>query len=145
MLAAGKVSLLYLVFGVMSAFLVSVSSFRLRLIEEKSELLHLSFGFYRHFVKRYLQNFFSSIRLLLEYVFAKEVPHPVIYKLEIPAESQFNPALLMASVNMTTGLFCIGTKDHEILVHALDEKYFKKFDLRKTCKSLNNVNDDNLV
>lgn len=145
MLAAGKVSWLYVFFGILASGLVSISSFRLKLIEEKSELLHLSFGFYRHFLKIFLKGFFSAIKLVIKLAVAKEPSHPLVYSVKFDSESGLNPALLMASFNMTTGLFCIGAKEGEIFVHAIDAEHFKKFDLQKTCKSLSNVNDDNLV
>ncbi len=145
MVAASKVSWLYIFFGVLASGLVSVSSFRLKLIEEKSELLHLSFGFYRHFSRIFFQSFFSSMNLIINLALTREPSHPLVYTIKFDPENTFNPALLMASFNMTCGLFCIGAKDGEILVHAIDEAHFKKFDLKKTCKSLNNVNDDNLV
>lgn len=145
MVAAGKVSWLYVFFGILASALVSISSFRLRLVEEKSELLHLSFGFYRHFFKIYFQGFVTAIKLVVNLALAKEPKHPLLYSVKVDPEHCFNPALLMASYNMTVGLFCLGIRDGEIFVHAIDEAHFKKFDLHKICKSLNNVNDDNLV
>ncbi len=145
MIASSKVSWLYVFFGILASLLVSISSFRIKLVEKKSELLHLSFGFYRHFVKIFIKGFLPSLKLVIKMALSKEAPNPLIYSVKIDEESQINPALLMASFNMTTGLFCIGAKEDEILVHAIDEKHFQKFDMKKICKSLKNINDDNLV
>jgi len=145
MISAGNISWLYIFFGILSAGLVSIASFRLNLIEEKSELLYMSFGFYRHFLKIFLQNFLTAIKLIISLALTNKTLHPLIHVVKFNPKNKFNPALLMASFNMTTGLFSIGAKDGEILVHSIDEVYFKKFDLQKACKSLNNVNDDNLV
>ncbi len=145
MVAANKVSWLYIFFGILASGLVSISSFRIRLIEEKSELLHLSFGFYRHFLRIFFKGFFSSLKLVMNLALTREPSHPLVYVVKLDPESKINPALLMSSFNMTTGLFCIGAKENEILIHAIDEEHFKKFDLQKICKSLQNVNDDNLV
>lgn len=145
MIASSKVSWLYVFFGILASLLVSISSYRIKLVEEKSELLHLSFGFYRHFVKIFLKGFVSSLKLIITLALSRKAPSPLIYSIKLGKESQINPALLMASFNMTTGLFCIGVKEDEILVHAIDEAHFKKFDLQKICKSLKNINDDNLV
>lgn len=46
---------------------------------------------------------------------------------------------------MSTGLFCIGAKDDEMFIYAINEDFFKKIDLLKICAALNNMNDDNLV
>jgi multisubunit Na+/H+ antiporter MnhE subunit len=105
----------------------------------------LSIGFYRHFFKIFFKNFFSSIKLILKLAIAKELPQPLIYTVKISSKNHFNLALLMTSLNMTAGLFCIGAKEQKILVHAIDDEHFKQFDLQKVYRSLNNVNDDNLV
>jgi multisubunit Na+/H+ antiporter MnhE subunit len=145
MIAGGNVSWLYVFFGILASAAVSVVSSRLNLIEKKSELLHLSFGFYRHFFKIFVRNFFSAIKLIIALALTNKQLHPLIYKVKLDLKNDFNPALLMASFNMTTGLFCIGMKNQEMLIHAIDEDFFRKFDLQKTCLSLSNVNDDNLV
>ncbi len=71
--------------------------------------------------------------------------NPLLYTVKLDQKNKFNPALLMASYNMTTGLFCIGSNESELLIHALDPEYFNKFNLRKIRKSLTQVNDDNLI
>ena len=147
MFSSGNVSVLYVFFGILCCSSVAVASSRLKLIEEKSELLYLSFGFYRHFFKIFTGNFFSAIKLVASLAFGSKQVHPVICKISLKAKYEFNPALLLATINMTSGLLCIGLKneDHEFLIHAIDEKYFDKFDLQKVCASLDEVNDDNLV
>ena len=145
MVAGGNISWLYVFFGILASGVVSIASYRINIIEKKSELLYLSFGFYRHFFKSFLRNFFSAVKLVVKLAISNEPLHPRVYVIKLNEENHFNPALLMSSFNMTTGLFCIGMKDYEVFVHAIDEAYFKKFDLQKTYKSLNNVNDDNLV
>jgi len=145
MVAAGTLSWLYVFFGIISAAFVAVVSFRLKLVEEKSELLYLSFGFYRHFFKTFIKNFFSAIDMIIDLAFTRVPSHPIVYSVKMSSRNNFNPALLMASYNMTTGLFCIGMRDDEMLIHAVDEEHFKRFDLHKTCNFLRNINDDNIV
>ena len=145
MIAGGNVSWLYVFFGILASAAVSIVSSRLNLIEKKSELLHLSFGFYRHFSRIFAQNFLSAIELVIRLALSNKPLHPLVYKLKLDPKNNFNPALLMASFNMTTGLFCIGLKDGEMLIHAIGGIFFNKFDLQKTYLSLSNVNDDNLV
>lgn len=145
MIAAGNVSWLYILYGIIAASLVSIASLRLRLIEEKSELLYLSVGFYRHFFKLFVKNFFSAMRLIIDLALANKPLHPLVYSVKFNPKNKFNPALLMASYNMSTGLFCISMKDDEMLIHAIDEEHFKKFDLQKISANLSNVNDDNIV
>ncbi len=145
MISASHISWLYVFFGIIASGLVAVASFRLKLIEEKSELLYLSLGFYRHFFRIFVKNFLSSIRLIIDLAISRKPLHPTLHRVILQEKHRFNPALLMTSFNMSTGLFSISLKDDEIMVHALDENYFSQFDMHRASKSLNNVNDDNLV
>ena len=145
MISAGHLSWLYVFFGILASGLVSIASSRLGVIEKRSELLYLSFGFYRHFFKIFASNFFSSIKLIANIALTKQSFQPLVYKIKMDSEKSFNPLLLALTFSMTSGLFCIGLTNDEILVHAIDEKYFEQFDLKKTCAILAEVNDDNLV
>ena len=145
MVAGGNISWFYIFFGLGCAAFVSVLSFRFKLIEEKSELLYLSLGFYRHFVKIFFKGFFPSLKLIAKMALDKEPAKSLTYVVEIDAKNNFNSALLIGSLNMSPGLFCIGAKENQVLVHAINQEHFQKFNLQKNFKSLNNVNDDNLV
>ena len=145
MVVSGNVSVIYVIFGILASGLVSIASFRLKLIEKKSELLYLSLGFYRHFFRVFFTNFFTSIKLIFNLALASQPIKPLLYNVEIDEKNQFNPALLIVSFNMTSGLFCVGVKENEMLVHAIDSRYFARFNLSKTCAALEKANDDNLV
>ena len=125
--------------------LVSLVSMRLKLVEKNSELLYLSLGFYRHFFMIFVNNFLSSLFLIMNLAFRKKDLHPTLHRIKLRANLRFNPALLMASLNMSTGVFCVGVKENEILIHAIDPSYFKKCDFQKICLNLRNINDDNLI
>ena len=145
MFSAGNISWLYVGFGILASAFVSFFSYRFKVIEEKSELLYLSFGFYRHFLKIYFGNFFSGLNLIIKMALGNQDEKPSIFVVEFKNSIHLNLGLLMSSYNMTSGLFCIGHKHEVLYIHAINDNYFKKFDLQKTYKSLNNVNDDNLV
>ncbi len=145
MVVAGNISWLYLGFGIVSAAFVAFSSSKLKLVEEKSELLYLSFGFYRHFFKIYCGSFFSSLNLIVEMAFRREPFKPVIHVVKITNKNRINLALFATSINMNTGLFCIGMRDNEAFIHAVEEQYFAKFNVRKLLNILPHINDDNLV
>ena len=145
MISSSNFSLVYIIFGIAASTLVSITSFYLKLIDEKSELLYLSFGFYRHFLKIFIKNFFSSLSLIVDLAIRNHPTHPTIHKIKFDSQNDFNPALLMVTLNMTTGLFSIGAEENKILVHAVNEKYFKQVDLQKIYASLKSVNDDNIV
>jgi len=138
-------SIPFLSFGIFSSILISIISFRLKLIDEKSELLYLSLGFYRHFIGLYFKNFLSSIFLILDLAINRKSLHPTLHKVKFRESYNFNPALLLSSYNMTTGLFAIAMENDEIIIHAIHEDYYYKFDLLHNTLNLSNVNDDNLV
>ncbi len=137
---------LYLFLGIICAALVSVFSYRLKLIDEKSELLYLSIGFYRHFGSLYFKNLFSALGLIFSLVFDKNSNMtPIIYVVSMDHKNKFNPALFASTINMTTGLFCLLNKEEKFFIHCLDQKFFSHFDSYKTVKILKEINDDNLV
>lgn len=135
----------FLAFGLFDSALVSFASFRLKLIDEQSELLYLSFGFYRHFCSLYFKNFFKSISLIIDLAILRKSLHPTLHKINFKENYSFNPALLISSLNMTAGLFAISMEDDQIQVHAIHEDYFYEFDILHNVLNLNNINDDNLV
>jgi multisubunit Na+/H+ antiporter MnhE subunit len=145
MAASQHFTWLYLFLGLIASGLVALMSKRLRLVEKNSELLYLSFGFYRHFILIFIGNFFSSLSLIIKMALGKSAPNPTLHKVKLKANHGFNPALLIASFNMSTGNFCVDSRENEILVHALNSGYFKKFDLQKICINLRNINDDNII
>jgi multisubunit Na+/H+ antiporter MnhE subunit len=141
-----KTTWLYLFLGIICAALVSIFSYRLKLIDEKSELLYLSIGFYRHFGSLYFKNLFSAFGLIFLLVFDKNSNMtPIIYVVDMDHKNKFNPALFASTINMTSGLFCLLNKEEKFFIHCLDQKFFNNFDPYKTVKILKEINDDNLV
>lgn len=145
MFASGNISWFYIFFGIIASSLISFASFRLKLLEEKSELLYLSFGFYRHFVKIFFKNFSAEIKLVTDLAFKKQPLHPLVYKIKFIPKSKVNVAVLIASFNMSAGLLLIGSKDDELMIHAINEDFLKRFDLQRTYAEISKINDDNLV
>ncbi|MBM3579853.1 MAG: hypothetical protein FJX34_03685 [Alphaproteobacteria bacterium] len=145
MFAFNQVSWLYLFFGILFSALVSMASARLKLIEKNSEFLYLYFGFYRHFFKIFVGDFFSSIALLISLACRKSPFHPVKHKVKLQQNQRSHPALLIASINMITGLSCLSLKDDEIVIYAVDQRYFDRLNLKKICADLRRINDDHLL
>ena len=145
MISSGNLSWLYLWLGFVSSVLIAVSSYKVKLIDKKSELLYLSFGFYRNFLFTYLANFFSAIELLVALATRREPFKPTIHIVAYDQKKGLNPALFATTINMTTGLFCLMIREKEIFIHAAEKEYFERFDLKKLSNDLVNVNDDNLI
>jgi hypothetical protein len=145
MLFGHDFSVPFLVFGIFSSFIISIVSYRLKLIDEKSELLYLSLGFYRHFLALYFKNFLSSIFLIIDLAVNRKSLHPTLHQVKFRESYNFNPALLISSYNMSTGLFAIAMENGIIIVHTIHEDFFYKFDLLNNTLNLCNINDDNIV
>ncbi len=145
MIGAQKISWLYVFYGIISSFLVAAASKRMKLFNKTSEFLYFSLGFYRHFGAIFFSNFFSSLLLIFKMAFAKNSVNPLIFNLKFNEEQKQNSEVLIASINMTSGLFVIGSNESELTIHAIDEIYFKQLNFAKLCKNLAHINDDNLV
>ncbi|HLD76544.1 MAG TPA: hypothetical protein VI861_00265 [Rickettsiales bacterium] len=144
MLSIAQFSPIYIIFGTVFSYSVSFLAYKLKLIEKKSELLYLSFNFYRHFLKIYFTNFFPAIKLILFLAFTKKTIRPLIYQIEIDCK-KFHQGLLIASFDMYCGIFCVRNWGENFSIYALDEKYFDRFNLFKILKVLPNINEDNLI
>ncbi len=140
-----KISWLYVYLGIFASLMVSIFSYQAKMINKKSQLLFLSLGFYRHFFLIYIKNFIDSIYLIIELATKKKSAHPTIHKIKINRNKKINYDLLMFSLTMTSGLVAVENFNDEITIHAIDEKFFQKLKLEKIYKSLENVNDDDLV
>jgi hypothetical protein len=121
-----------------------VISLRLKLIEKNSEMLYLSLGFYHHFVKLFFINFIPSMRLLFKMMFRQDSLTPVSHNIKNDEEN-INISALISTINMTSGLLVTNLKDNEISIHAANKLCLDNFNLRKTQKILQHINDDNLV
>jgi len=145
MLVGNNFTVNFALCGFFSALFVAIIAYQLKIIDDNSEMLFLSLGFYKHFMWLYFKNFLSSISLLFELAIQKKSLHPTLHRIKFKSNFRFNPALLIASINMTSGIFSINIEDDNISVHAIHEDYFYDFDLLKNVVTLNDVNDDNLV
>ena len=145
MLSASHVSWSYFFCGLVASALISVASRKMNFIKKDSELLYLSLGLYRHFIKIYFQNFLKSWQLIFILALHKKPLKPLFYSIPLDYQNKFNPALMVTSLNMSAGLFCIGMKQNIFYIHAIEEKYFNNFDLFWMKKNLPEINDDNLV
>lgn len=145
MFSAAHFSWSYLFFGILACSLISMLSFKLKLVKKDSELLYLSLGFYRHFLKLYLTNIYKAWSLLFILAFSEKTIRPLLRSISLDYKNSFHPALMASSLNMSAGLFCIGIKGNVFYVHAIDEEHFAQFNLFRMQKVLPNINDDNLV
>jgi multisubunit Na+/H+ antiporter MnhE subunit len=146
MFIGNNVSWFYFISGIISSLFVSIFSYKIGLITKKTKFLFLSFGFYRHFLVLYFENFFKSFILIINLLINRGSINPVIYKLKITNDDhKIDPSLLIASINLMIGLMVIEINQKYILIHAIDEQILNKVNFKKLKKKLLTVNDDELV
>lgn len=145
MIASNHISWLYIICGVLAAIFVTIISTRLKLVKKNSEMLYLSLGFYRHFIKLFFGNFVPSLKLLFRLAAKGDLIIPTTHKITNDVEG-INFSALISTINMSCGLLVIDLKDEKtILIHAAEKPYFENFNLKKMQKALLHINDDNLV
>ena len=140
-----NISWFYTIYGFFSSALISIFSYKLGLINKKSEFLFLDNNFYKKLFKIYFKSIFSSIRLIINCAFNINNFKPTIRIINLKEEDQFNHSLLVASLNMSTGVFCFKTTDEKLFVHCFDDKYFKKLKIEKTIKTLNKIKEEDSI
>lgn len=146
MVSHEKISIIYLTFGIFSSAFVSLICYNLKLIEKKSEMLYLSFGFYKHFLVTYLKNFIPAISLLFKLAFDSSKFNSQINKISLNTRAKQEASeLLQATINLTSGICVTNVTKTHIAVDAIDKEYYQDFNIKKTFKKLENINDDNIV
>jgi len=143
MIITSKSSAIYFLFGSLAAILISFFSYKLKIIDKKSKFLYLNIGFYRHFFALFVKNYVKSLILILKFAFFKNDNLAIIKKYKIHNQD-IDITMLVSSINMITGLYAIN-KGNELIVYYLDKSYLKDLNFKKIYKSLNNIDDNNLV
>lgn len=70
---------------------------------------------------------------------------PSVQIIALDSKNEFNYALLLSSINMTSGLFCFKDSLKEFKIHCVDDKYFENFSLDNFIKTVSSVNDDDSI
>ncbi len=143
-LSAGVLSWNYLFLGIIAALIVSLICRKINLINKNTNFKFLYLGFYQHFIKLFLGSFFKIFTILISNIL-KSDNQPVLYILPIKKQFSSDLAIFISTISLMPGLFCTAIKDDEIMIHALDKKYFKINKINKIYHKLKNINDDLLV
>ncbi len=143
MLLSDNVSWLFAFLGIICSSIVSLTSYKVNLIDKKSEFPFLHVNFYSHFFSIYVRNFTGSMKFLIIMAFFNRDFRSVrqVFKTK---EEKINESMMVATINMTVGLICLDSNDNKFLVYALNEVYLKSFNFDNIVKSLTKVNDDEI-
>ncbi|MBL6664953.1 MAG: hypothetical protein ISQ34_03825 [Rickettsiales bacterium] len=137
---------IYFVVGFVASLAISLACFNVKIIDKKSELLYLSLGFYKYFIKLYLSNILKQIIVQIKTLLIPSFIDPQTIKVDLSAiDDQENMALFEASLNLMVGYSILKVESDHILVGAINENYKKNFRPKKIFKDIKNINDDSLV
>ena len=136
----------YLGFGAFMALVISISCFYLRIINKKSELLYLSWGFYQYYAKLYCVNIVKQIMLQIKIFFTSSFIDPKTIKISLknPQDKQY-AFLFESTIDFMAGYSILETTPDYIIVGALNEDYVKNFSAKRIFKNIRNINDDSLI
>ncbi len=134
-----------LIAGIFSSATVAILARYLQLITNESKQLFLSLRFYRHFLRIYSENFYRSLSLIFDLAFGFKSFAPQIKRVAIYKKFRPDLALLIASINMISGLMVIEVEEENILIYAINPDCFADFELLKTAVGLSEINDDDLI
>lgn len=135
----------YVLIGILACAFVTFISWKMGIVNKKSRFLFLNFGFFKHFASAISKSFFRSIILVTKSAFFSNKKEPIIYHFPIEKQNDANLTLLIATLSFVPGIFCIGIKDEELIIHALNENYLVNARLDKIYKGIEEINDTRLV
>jgi multisubunit Na+/H+ antiporter MnhE subunit len=127
-----------------SALIVSLIAWRIKIITKYSHFLFLHVGFYKHFIGIIAYYFLESLKIAFNAARNKQDNYK-IYSLPIKKLNNTELVLLISTINLLPGTIFIGIEGEKINIFALDKKYIEKLNLDKICDSLEKINDNRLV
>lgn len=136
----------YLFIGSAVSLVISVFCFNLRLINKKSELLYLSWGFYKYFINLYIRNIGKQIILQIKMALIPSIIDSKTIKVHLKFDEEKKNSLLFEStVDFMAGYSVIELTSDYIIVGAINSDYASRFSGKSIFKKLKNINDDSLV
>ena len=135
----------YILIGIMVCALITFVSWKMGIVSKKSRFLFLNFGFFKHFISVIARSFFRSIILTIKSALFLNNTDPIIYHFPIEKQNDGNLTLLIATLSFIPGVFCVGIKDDELIIHALNEDCLINARLDKIYKGIEEINDNRLV
>lgn len=145
MFVNNMLTLPYALIGILVCIMVTLISWKMGSVSKKSRFLFLNFGFFKHFAKVIAKSFFRSIILVAKTALSSNHKNPIIYHFPMEKQSDGNLTLLVATLSFIPGVFCIGVRDNELIIHALNEDCLINARIDKAYKGIEEINDSRLV
>ena len=145
MFVGNILTLPYALMGILVCIIVTFISWKMGSVSKKSRFLFLNFGFFRHFAMVIAKSFFRSVILATKSALSSTHNNPIIYHFPMQRQSDGNLTLLVSTLSFIPGVFCIGVRDNELIIHALNEDCLVNARLDKIYKGIEEINDSRLV
>jgi multisubunit Na+/H+ antiporter MnhE subunit len=141
----GNLSWFYVFFGIIASLIVSLISWKIKIITKHSNFLFLHIGFYKHFLGIIFSSFAASLLIIFKVAIGSSKIDYKIYSLPIKRLNNSELVLLIPTINLLPGVIFIRQEDQKIIIFALSKHYINKLDLAKICSELTHINDNRLV
>ena len=126
-----SLSWFYVFFGLVSAIIVSLIAWKIKIITKYSHFLFLHIGFYKHFIGIVISSFFESLLIIYKAAFSNQKIDAKIYLLPVKKLNNTELVLLMSTINLLPGTVFVGFEDKKIAICGLNEKYISQLNLEK--------------
>ena len=140
-----NLSWFYIFFGLVSATIVSLIAWKIKIITKYSHFLFLHIGFYKHFISIMLSSFLESLLIIYKAAFSNQKINAKIYLLPVKKLNNTELVLLISTINLLPGTVFVGLEDQKIAICGLNEKYITQLNLEKIYDNLGKINDNRLV
>lgn len=139
-------SLILIAIGLITCFLISIISWKLKIINKNYNFLFLNLGFYRHFLATYMIYFIKSFIFIVKVSFFKDKSDPIFFEINLKKSlNKSDLSSFIATVTFIPGISYIETKNQQILIYAYNKKIFYSANLEKIYRNIYKINDDSLV
>jgi hypothetical protein len=143
---SGDFSMGFMVFGVVLSSVISIASWKLKIINKNFNFLFLNLGFYRHFLSIFFIFLIKFIFFLIRTTFTRQVDQDCLFQIspnKILNKSELS--IFVATLSFIPGISYVKTHKSIITIYAVSETLFEKRNLGKLYHNIHKINDDSLI
>lgn len=142
----GSFTLLFLIFGCVVALIISLISWKFKIINKNFNFLFLNLGFYYHFLSLLFVSFFYCVGFLIKSIlFNQKEPNCLFFIQLNKGLGKTDLSLFIATLCFIPGISYIKSDENEIVIYAVSEKLFESLNLGKFYYNIHKINDDSLI
>jgi hypothetical protein len=136
----------FMIAGSVISALISLASWKLKIINKHFNFLFLNLGFYKHFLGIFIVSFFRLIPFLVKNTFTNKTKNCCVYEInqkKILNRSELS--LFIATITFIPGIAYLGRNKDNIIIYATSEDLFNNSSIKTIYNNINQINDDQLV